>query len=78
MFFAVPVVGRALAGVAAAEASQNISAPQKIDQLKQQASSSGVDFAQTLSNLGQTAVSQAAQPAQSSLLSTALSIASKL
>jgi hypothetical protein len=56
MFFAIPIVGKILAGMAAAEASADVSAPQKVSQLKAQASS--VDpaaFAQTLNSVDQTA-----------------------
>ena len=76
MLFAVPVVGRVLAGCSAAEASANASATQKINQVKLQASSGGqVDpnaFAQALNGASQSA------PSQPSLLSTALSIATGL
>jgi hypothetical protein len=59
MFFAIPIVGKILAGMAAAEASADTSAPQKVSQLKAQASSVGpVDpaaFAQTLNSVDQAA-----------------------
>jgi hypothetical protein len=59
MFFAIPIVGKILAGMAAAEASADVSAPQKVSQLKTQASSVGpVDpaaFAQTLNSVDQAA-----------------------
>jgi hypothetical protein len=58
MFFAIPIIGKILAGVAAAESSADTSAPAKVSQLKAQASSGPIDpsaFAQTLNSVDQTA-----------------------
>jgi hypothetical protein len=59
MFFAIPIIGKILAGCAAAEASADTSATQKTSQLKAQATSGGMidssAFAQTLQTVDQAA-----------------------
>ena len=58
MFFAIPIVGKILAGVAAAEASADTSAPTKVSQLKDQASSGPIDpsaFTQALNSVDRAA-----------------------
>ena len=66
MFFAIPIVGKILAGIAAAEASADTSATQKTSQLKIQPSSGGpvdgASFTQALNS-----VDQAARSAHDSL-----------
>ena len=71
MFFAVPIVGKILAGFAASEASAGASATQKTAQSKvQSVTGSAVnpaDFAQTLDTIDQAAASKT----QHSLFSSA-------
>jgi hypothetical protein len=61
MFFAIPIVGKILAGLAATEASADSSATQAATQLKTQASRGGIidpsAFAQTLNAVDQAAAS---------------------
>jgi hypothetical protein len=67
MFFAVPVVGKALASYAASEISDNISTAQKTAQARLQAGGAGsVDpaaFAQALNNFSQALTTQPSQAA---------------
>ena len=62
MFFAVPVVGKILAGFAASEASAETSAAQKTTQSKVQSISGSAadpaDFAQTLDTIDQAAAAR--------------------
>jgi hypothetical protein len=62
MIFAVPIIGKILAGFAASEASASASTSQKIGAAKIQPSGAAADpadFAQTLDTVGQTAASKA-------------------
>jgi hypothetical protein len=63
MFFAVPIVGKILAGFAASEASAGAPTTQKIDQLKVQSRGSvpvdPADFSQTLDSLDHAASAKA-------------------
>jgi hypothetical protein len=63
MLFAVPIVGKILAGFAASEASADVSATQKVGPSKIQSVASGAvdpsDFAQTLDSLDKAGAAKA-------------------